>query len=153
MIHVEKTLEVNTTSQQVWSVLGRFMHIDEFHPRIAKVDALSEAQVGVGARRKCTFKDGTSAVEEVVGWRDGESYSFELSGFTLPLTKAVATLGVTPLGADRARLRMSMDYRVKYGVFGWLLGQTMMRLMMGKVFMVVLNGLRDRVLNGPTSAR
>ena len=153
MIHVEKALEVNTTVERVWSVLGRFMHIDEFHPRIAKVDALSAQHTGVGARRKCTFKDGTSAVEEVVGWREGESYTFELSGFTLPLTKAVATLGVTSLGADRARLRMSMDYQVKYGPFGWLLGQTMMRMMMGKVFMVVLNGLRDRVLSGPAVAR
>ncbi len=149
MIQVEKTLEVNAASAKVWSVLGRFMHIDEFHPRIEKVEALSEAQSGVGARRKCTFKDGSSAVEEVVGWQDGESYTFELSGFTVPLKKAVATLGVTPLGADRARLRMSMQYQVKYGVFGWLLGQTMMRMMMGKVFMVVLNGLHDRVLTGP----
>jgi len=154
VITTERSIEVAAPADQVWGVLGRFMHIDEFHPRVTKVDALSGAEAGLGAKRRCHFKDGTSVVEEVVEWNPGRSYRAELSGFSLPLNKAIATLGVEPLDAQRSRATMSMDYRVKYGPFGWLMGKTMMARMMGKLFLVILHGLEARVLcSNPEAAR
>jgi len=38
-----------------------------------------------------------------------------------------------------------LDYRVKFGPFGWLLGQTMMKMMMGKIIDGNLKGLADKV--------
>jgi len=61
-----------------------------------------------------------------------------------------AELSVEPLGANRSMVKMSMDYRVKYGPFGWLLGQTMMKRVMGKIFDGVLQGLRGKVLHVDT---
>ena len=42
-------------------------------------------------------------------------------------------------------MKMAMDYRMKFGPIGWLMGQTMMKAMMGKIFEGVLNGLQDKV--------
>jgi carbon monoxide dehydrogenase subunit G len=148
MLEIERTLDIDATPEKAWAVLGRFMHIDQFHPRISKVDVLSEAQTGTGARRRCHFKDGSSVVEEVIDWQEGRSYRAQLSGFSMPLNTAIARLAVEPLGEGRARLSMGMQYEVKYGPIGWVLGKTMMANMMGKLFMVVLKGLEERVVTG-----
>ena len=47
---------------------------------------------------------------------------------------------------------MAMDYRVKFGPFGWVVGQTMMKMMMGKIFDGVLKGLADKVRSNRTAA-
>ena len=48
--------------------------------------------------------------------------------------------------------KWTMDYRVKYGPFGWLLGQTMMKMMMGKILDGNLKGLANRVASIQTTA-
>ena len=63
----------------------------------------------------------------------------------MPLEEAHATLSVEPLDSGRSRMKMAMDYRVKFGPIGWLMGQTMMKAMTGKIFEGVLKGLKDKV--------
>ena len=63
----------------------------------------------------------------------------------MPLHEAHAELTVEPLDAGRSRVKWSMNYRVKYGPFGWVLGQTMMKVMMGKILDGNLKGLADKV--------
>lgn len=94
MITTERSIDIEAPADRVWAVLGRFMHIDDFHPRVSKVDVLSDATTGVGASRRCHFKDGTSVIEKVIDWQDGRAYRAELSEFSLPLNKAIATLKV-----------------------------------------------------------
>lgn len=79
MITAERSIDIEAPADQVWAILGRFMHIDDFHPRVSK---------------------------------------------------------------------MSMDFEVKYGPIGWLMGKTMMSRMMGGLFLIVLRGLEERVVRG-----
>ncbi|MDQ3091565.1 MAG: SRPBCC family protein [Actinomycetota bacterium] len=152
MITTERSIDIEAPADQVWAVLGRFMHIDDFHPRVSKVDVLSDATAGVGACRRCHFKDGSSVVEKVIDWQDGRAYRAELSEFSLPLNKAIVTLSVEPLESNRTRAKMSMDFEVKFGPIGWLMGKTMMSRMMGGLFLIVLRGLEERVVRGPKAA-
>jgi len=55
-----------------------------------------------------------------------------------------AELSVEPLENERTRVTWGMDYRVKFGPFGWLLGQTVMKLMMGKILDGNLSGLANK---------
>ncbi len=66
----------------------------------------------------------------------------------MPLHEAYAEIAIEPLGSERARVTWSMDYRVKYGPFGWLLGQTLMKMMMGKILDGNLSGLASSVQMG-----
>jgi hypothetical protein len=152
VITTERSIDIEAPADRVWAVLGRFMHIDDFHPRVSKVDVLSDATAGVGARRRCHFQDGTSVVEKVIDWQDGRAYRAELSEFSLPLKKAVVTLSVEPVDAGRSHAKMSMDFEVKFGPIGWLMGKTMMSRMMGGLFLIVLRGLEERVVRGPKAA-
>ncbi|NKB67367.1 MAG: DUF1857 family protein [Candidatus Latescibacteria bacterium] len=148
MIHNERTLDVEATPEEVWAVLGRYMHMHEFAPRIESIDALTDGEDGVGSQRRCHFSDGTSVVEEVTAWEPNHRYRLRLVEMgPMPVKEAHATLEVEPLAGGGSRMKMAMDYRMKFGPIGWLMGQTMMKAMMGKIFEGVLNGLMDKVLS------
>ncbi len=146
MIHFEKTLEINASKEAVWTVLSRFMHINEFAPFITSVDALTDDEDRVGSRRRNHFDNGTSMVEEVVEWKPGQKYRVRLSEMdAMPLHEAYAEISIETIDEGHSRVIWGMDYKVKFGPFGWLLGQTMMKIMMGKILVANLKGLSDKV--------
>ena len=75
MIKLQRQHAISASPEAVWAVLGDFMNIDRFAPEIAKVDALTEGENGVGSRRRCHFANGTSLVEEVISWEQIGRYS------------------------------------------------------------------------------
>ncbi len=146
MIHFERSLDIDATPDAVWSVAGRFMHIDEFAPLVDSVDALTEGEDRVGSKRRCHFDNGTSVVEEVTAWEPNRKYRVRLSDMAaLPLVEAHADVAVEALDNGGTKVIWGMDYRVKFGPFGWLLGQTVMKRALGKVIDGNLKGLADRV--------
>lgn len=145
MIHHERYLTIDASPDAVWGVLSRFMHIDEFAPQITSVDALTDGEVGVGAKRRNNFTNGTSVVEEVTAWKPGSGYAVRLSDMAaLPLHEASSEIRITSTGG-KSLVTWTFDYRVKYGPIGWLMGQTMMKMMMGKIIDANLQGLSKMV--------
>ena len=122
MIHHNRTKEIDAPPDAVWAVLGRFMHIDEFAPFITSVDALTDGEDGMGSKRRNNFDNGTSMVEEVTEWEPGHRYRVRLSEMdAMPLIEAYAEVSVEPIANERSRVNWAMDYRVKFGPFGWIM--------------------------------
>lgn len=143
MIHFQRSHTIDAAPEAVWAVLGRYMHIDEFAPLITSVDALSEGEDGLGSKRRNHFENGTSVIEEVTSWQPGKGFTVRLSDMAaMPFHEASSKVFITPTGG-RSRVTWTFDYRVKYGPLGWLLGQTMMKMMMAKVIDGNLQGLAD----------
>jgi carbon monoxide dehydrogenase subunit G len=148
MIHHERSLTIDAAPDAVWAVLSRYMHIDEFAPQITSVDPLTDGEVGVGSQRRNHFANGTSLVEEVTHWQPGTGYSVKLSDMAaMPLKEAQSDIRIAPVGG-RAKVTWTFDYRVKYGPLGWVLGQSLMKMMMGKVIDANLQGLAEKVRVG-----
>lgn len=146
MIRHQRILDINATPETVWSEIGRFMHIDEIAPLIRSVDALTEGDDGVGSKRRCNFEDGTSLVEEVIQWQVNQKYRVRLSELTsMPLHESEAEISIKKINDMQTRVTWGMDYRVKYGPFGWLLGQTMMKMMMSKILDGNLKALANKL--------
>ena len=147
MIHFERTLKIDATPDAVWAVLGDFMHIDEFAPEIVSVDALTDGEDGIGSRRRNHFKNGTSLVEEITEWEPAKR-RFRLQMLdmdSMPLHEGYSAMSVEPTNNGRSMVIWDMDYRVKFGPIGWVLGQTMMKMMMGKSIDDNLKRLADKV--------
>ncbi|MCP5082813.1 MAG: SRPBCC family protein [Alphaproteobacteria bacterium] len=145
MIHFERTHTIDAAPDAVWAVLGRYMHIDEFAPLITSVDALTEGEDGLGSKRRNNFENGTSLVEEVMAWKPGKGFTVKLSDMAaMPLHEASSEVRITPTGG-RSKVTWTFDYRVKYGPLGWLMGQTVMKMMMGKIIDGNLKGLADKI--------
>lgn len=153
MIVFQRSRVINATPNAVWSVLGRFMQVDEFSPAIVSVDALTKGDIGVGSKRRNNFKNGTSLVEEVIEWNDGKEFTVQLSQMdAMPLQAATARVEIQPVG-ERSRVTWTFSYRVKFGFLGWLLGQTLFKVMMGKVLDHDLKALEEKVCCSPQSER
>jgi carbon monoxide dehydrogenase subunit G len=152
MIHYERTLEIDATPDDVWAVAGNFMHIDEFAPFIKSVDALTDGEDGIGSKRRNHFDNGTTLVEEVTEWDAKRRYHrVRLSEMSdMPLHESNADVSIEPMDNGRSMVTWDFDYRVKFGPFGWLLGQTMMKMMMGKIIDANLKGLADKVRSNRT---
>jgi carbon monoxide dehydrogenase subunit G len=152
MIHYERTLEIDAKPDAVWAVLGNFMHVDEFAPEIVSVDALTDGKDGIGSIRRNHFRNGTSLVEEVTEWEPKRRYRVRLSEMSsMPLHESYSAMSVEPTDNGRSMVVWDTDYRVKFGPFGWLLGQTMMKMMMGKILDGNLKGLADKVESNRTA--
>jgi carbon monoxide dehydrogenase subunit G len=146
MIHFQRTQAIDATPDAVWAILGRYMHIDEFAPLITSVDVLTDGEIGLGSKRRNHFDNGTSVVEEITDWKPNQSYRVQLSDMAaMPLHEAHSTISVEPLEGNRSTVKWTFDYHVKFGPFGWLLGQTMMKMMMGKILDGNLKGLAESV--------
>lgn len=144
MIHHERKLTIDAAPEAVWAVLSQYMHIDEFAPQIMSVDALTDGEVGLGSKRRNHFANGTSVVEEVTTWKPGSGYAVKLSDMAaMPLHEASSEIHITPT-AGKSKVTWTFDYRVKYGPLGWLMGQTMMKMMMGKIIDANLQGLSEK---------
>ncbi len=148
MIHFERSLTMDAAPGAVWAVLSRYMHIDEFAPQISSVEALTSGDAGVGSKRRNHFENGTSLVEEVTEWKPGTGYTVKLSDMAaMPLKAASSQIRIQPVDG-RARVTWTFDYGVKFGPLGWVIGQTLMKMMMGKIIAANLQGLAEKARAG-----
>lgn len=147
MTRYQRKLTLDARPEAVWQELSRFMQIGDICPAITKVDALTEGDIRVGAKRRCHFENGSNLVEQITEWTPGKGYRVQLQEVDpMPLKEAYADLHVEPAANGQSTVTWGMDYRVKFGPLGWLLGQTMMKLMMKGVLDGNLKGLEQKVM-------
>lgn len=146
--HVETTLRVNAPAQKVWQTLADFSSVQRFSSKVESSPIIGETSGGLGTKRKCTFYDKSTVVEEIVEYHEGESFRIELSEYSLPLKSMTAQMKVTPVDDNSSEVSFGMDYVVKFGPAGWLMGQLMMKPMMRGVTKDVLRGLAFHVVTG-----
>ncbi|MGB1239154.1 MAG: SRPBCC family protein [Pseudomonadales bacterium] len=150
---IEQTLDVNVPAAQVWRVLSDFSSIEKFSPTVKHSPILGDVKTGLGAKRACSFHDGTSAVEEIVGYREGESLEVELTEHPMPFKRFFAQMKVVAIDERSSRISMAMSFEVKYGVLGRLLVALVMRRMVLKVLKKVLSGLALHASSGELIGR
>jgi ribosome-associated toxin RatA of RatAB toxin-antitoxin module len=148
MSQLPVTAIVRAPIDTVWNMVADVGTVADWHPAVQQAPVLSPNRIGLGAKRRCEFYDGTSVVEEVVRLDEGRSLTVALSDFSMPLSRAEATIGLEPDGPERTKVTFTMDYDMKYGPAGWLMNATMLRPMMGKLLARVLAGLDHHLVTG-----
>lgn len=146
--HTENTIKVNIPAAQLWQVLADFRSVERFATTIKTSPIVSNITSGLGTKRLCTFNDGSSLVEEIIDFQDGQGFKMELSEFSLPLKSMLAEMKVKAIDANSSELYMSADFVVKGGVLGSLMGHLIMRPVMKGVFKKLLTGLAYHCVTG-----
>jgi carbon monoxide dehydrogenase subunit G len=148
--HVETTLRVNAPAEKVWETLRDFSSIERFSSNVESSPIIGEVASGLGTKRTCTFYDKSTVVEEIVEYAEGQSLDIELSEFSMPLKCMRAQMKVTPVDGARSDASFAVDFVMKYGPIGWLMGAVMMKPMMRRITRDVLRGLAFHVVTGNT---
>ena len=118
MPEVTKSLDVPVPAIQVWKALADFGAIDRFHPGLTGSHLKGEQASGVGTIRQCYLSGGGHIIEKVIDWKEGESYTIEVTETSLPLKRARTTLSVVSTDANTSRVSMTIDYVPKHGAIG-----------------------------------
>lgn len=139
------TRKSKASAARAWDLMSDFGAIDAFNPTLKESHLLDgSCEIGLGAERQCTLKDGKNYIHErVVDWQEGRSYRIEVFGGTMPIDDIVAELAVEPEGAGSV-LRMTMQYRPRWGVVGRLVEPVLLRPMMRRTMRRVIGGLADK---------
>ena len=146
--HCEKTLKVNVPAEKVWKVLDDYNNIEKFAMTIKSSASANEISSGLGAKRTCTFNDGSSLVEEIIEYQEGQGYKMNISNHSMPLKSMQAKMKVTAIDENSSEIYMSADFVVKGGPFGWVMGQLIMQPVMKSIFKKVMTGLAYHSLTG-----
>ncbi len=121
---------------------------ERFATTIKTSPIVNDISSGLGAKRLCTFNDGSSLVEEIIDFQEGQGFKMELSEFSLPLKSMHAEMRVKEIDDNSSDLYMSSDFVVKAGPLGWLMGYLIMRPVMKGVFTKLLSGLAYHCVTG-----
>ena len=148
---INRSVLIDAPQAAVWSALADFQAVGDFHPTITSVNLESDHNGGLGSKRTCHFKDGTKISEEIVDWRDGESFTVVASNYSFPLKSMRASMGVRSVDG-KSEAFMKMEYVPKFGPLGKLMGMLMMNRMMGKIMDAVLEGLRAHLTTSQPAA-
>ncbi len=146
--HCEKTLKVNVPAEKVWQSLEDYNNIEKFAMTIKSSASANEISSGLGAKRTCTFNDGSSLVEEIIEYQEGQGYKMDISNHSMPLKSMQAEMKVTAIDENSSEIYMSADFVVKGGPFGWVIGQLIMQPVMKSIFKKVMTGLAYHSVTG-----
>ncbi|MDX2470104.1 MAG: SRPBCC family protein [SAR324 cluster bacterium] len=148
--HVKITLPTKINPEKLWQIISDFSSVERFSSSVKSSPIISDIKTGVGTTRKCTLYDQGTLVEKITEIDEGKGLKFAVTEFSLPLVSLVAGMGVTDQGDGTGELYMEMNYVVKYGPIGFLMGSLMMPMMMKKMMKSILTGLAFHAQSGET---
>ena len=139
---------INAPADQVWQVIGDYNNVHVFHPFVESADQLSEVARGLGAKRQCNLYNNSCAVEEVIQWEEGRSFTVAMSTPTPPFGGTTGTMSVQPIDASTSEVTLDMFYTPQWGFFGKTLDLLVLRMVLRFVLNRVLKSLQHHIETG-----
>ena len=111
--------KINASPEALWNYLGDFSNIYKFNPLI-KDSHFNEGTTAceVGSTRQCDMKTGDYLKERITEWKENSHYTVEIYDTSMPIKKAIATLGVNKLDDQTTEAYMDMEIIPKYAILG-----------------------------------
>lgn len=95
---VKRTIQLPVSTTQVWSLIGDFCDIDDWHPDIK---ACMLKVIDGRLHRVLTDTDGSESVQQRIAVEPGLSYTYKILSSPLPLEKYTATFSIEPHDGSR----------------------------------------------------
>lgn len=114
--------KINASPEDLWNYLGDYSNIYKFNPLI-KDSHFNEGTTTceVGSTRSCDMITGDYLKERITEWKEGSHYTVEIYDTSMPVKKAIATLGLNKIDAQTTEAYMDMEIVPKYTVLGPLM--------------------------------
>ena len=92
---MKKTISVNVSKKKAWSKVSQIANLS-WVIDVKNTTFLSKIKAGNGAIRKIVFTDGNVVEEHIVGWKNGQYFSY-IATSGLPLRAYHATISIKPV--------------------------------------------------------
>ena len=153
MSTVVVTRSVNVSMERAWELLSDFGNVHLFNPIVKSAEVLSENDRGLGAQRRCNLYNNTSAVEEIIGWKEGEELTVVITDVPMPVINATLRMHVEPAGPQSSAVTFEMNYVAKWGFLGQMMDVLLIRMMMRHTFGKVIRGLEHHARTGEVAGK
>ena len=148
--HLQTVLKINASAEKVWQVLDDYAGVEKFSIGIDKSPLVGDKASGLGAVRHCIFHDQSSLHEEIIEYQAYKSFKVVLSNFTVPMKFMHAAFNVEKLSDTSCKVTMNMDFEVKFGLLGKILGALVIGRLIKRVNKDLLLGLAYYTVTGKT---
>lgn len=112
--------------ERVWALLADLEAVQRYNPGVRLAAIVGPQRTGVGARRCCELVPKGRVVERVTHWEAGRAVGLELDEHDWPIHYMRWVTRIEP-HEEGTRVTQSLAYQVKFGPFGWLLDQMVMK--------------------------
>lgn len=146
--HLQTVLKINASAEKVWQVLDDYAGVEKFSIGIDKSPLVGDKESGLGAVRHCIFYDKSSLHEEIIEYQAYKSFKVVLTEFTAPMKSMHAAFNVEKLSDSSCEVTMDMDYEVKFGLLGKVLGALVIGPVMKGIHKKLLLGLAYYTVTG-----
>lgn len=123
-LHVSS--EIHAPVATVWDILADFPNVADWNGGVKKSYSTNEQSDGVGASRHCDLVPAGTLEETIKEWHPHEKMVISIDSSTKsPLKKGLGTIGLSDGGSDSTTVSVSLDYDLKWGPVGNLMGPMM----------------------------
>lgn len=148
-IIVERT--INAPKSIVWEKLSDIGNVYIFNPMVEKSVLVGEQTCGVGTKRTCALGEGSGMKghleEEVIGWKEGESLTIRINSGPMPTKHMALKFDLREISANQTNIKAVVEYQMKWGLMGKLMGVMMKPQLNGMVTKIYL-GLEKHIRTG-----
>jgi len=123
---VKTSIIINTPSSAVWDVLKDFGNVSDWAPTVTKSHYLSSQTSGVGTGRYCHIQGFGSIEESVTEWKEGKGFVYTVTPLG-PLDTSQSSWWITEIDENVSKLEVTLDYDVRFSIFGRILHKLVMR--------------------------
>jgi Polyketide cyclase / dehydrase and lipid transport len=133
-------LEANCRPERLWNLLADLEAVTRYNPAVRAARLVGSKREGAGAVRECDILPKGGVTERVTVWEEGRALGLEVVRSDWPIH---SMRWVTRLDGNGSgtRLAQDLEYRVRFGLAGWLMDQLIMRRMIDRNVEAALRGL------------
>jgi hypothetical protein len=125
MTIIRHDLEANCPPGRIWALLADLEAVERYNPGVRAATIVGDQRTGVGAMRTCELRPKGRVVERVTHWQDGRALGLEVAESDWPIHFMRWVTHIEPHRGG-TRITQELEYRVKFGPFGWLLDRIVM---------------------------
>jgi hypothetical protein len=102
----------------VWKKLAKLDDVENFVDSVTRSVYNTEQEEGVGAGRTCDVKGFGTVVEEIIDWKEGETFTYTVEGMPKMVKHAQSKWLLERKSQSETTVSVTSSIETRYGVFG-----------------------------------
>lgn len=137
-MQVQRIIEIDAPVEVVWDKISNLTDIQNWSVTVNEAHYHTDVERGLGAGRTCDVRGFGTLVENVLDWKENESFRLSLEGLPAVVKNASGGWRLEKLAADRTRATTTIEMQTRF----WPVGVLMEKLMLGPRFGRAIEGVQ-----------
>jgi uncharacterized membrane protein len=145
MLQITRTIDIDTPVNDVWKKLAKLDDVENFVDSVTRSVYTTEQKEGVGAARACDVKGLGTLVEEIVDWKEGETFTYTVDGMPKIVKHAQSKWRLKRKNEDQTTVTITSSIETRYGALGRLMEKFALGPKLGTALSGALKQFKEHV--------